>query len=311
MLEDTAVIMCFFNQAEMLRIKAAYEALRGVTQLNGDFNFIFVEMTFSPDAQVFHKITEKWSGKKMQYTCTEAKDENRYLFQKEALLNQAIQTYDYDHYILIDADVRTEDLDCFLKIRRLLEEHPNGFISGYSTAKDTVDDKLTWNSAVKFINERVPAWNPGICVGITKKRWREIGGLNPYQILGGGDSVYMVESLGFDLCPFAEMFRKVPWSRMILRPIPRADVARHVDSHFTHFHHGSWASRLYTEKMWMVQKALDLAEERLQDVIELRDGLLAWKKDCLLRRVLMTSIPWEKIDYQAKIEEMWTEFSRT
>jgi hypothetical protein len=315
MLEDTAVVICFYNQRHQLRLKAAQETFAALAQQHGDFTTFVVELVFPGDYYAFNNISEILYPKNTVYLFIQGEEQNRYLCQKEALYNIALQQINekYKYLVFIDADVAAYDKDWIVKVREKLAAHDDAYVNGYVFAHDTYDNFFCFFSAAYRYHhgdkETMIGWNPGMCVGIGQKRLREVGGWNPWQIVGGGDSIFYYENIGLEVGGWhTRLVHDDAWSAAIYRPdLPKTTHIEYTESVLKHFFHGYMAERKYKIRRHLLQYGLDLLGQTIFDAVEIDDkGLMAFKDpNSLMVDIVKNKDKFEPDTYQEQVKELY------
>ena len=212
------------------------------------------------------------------------------LFQKEALMNyawrKALEHYQYDYFIFVDADVYCTKLDWFRQIRARLHDNPSRAVQGFRIMQDTKDPALKYSSvasAYALDQQTDLELNPGTCWGLHRSVLEMGGGFNAFFIDCAGDSAFVAEYLNSTDFAYDQYLFQFEWYHEIIRNLPYRAELDCVPYDIQHVHHGALKMRNYDG----VRYAIDGFPPVKELVAMNGDGLLRWKnEDCPERQLL-------------------------
>lgn len=277
---DTALVYVTYNLTD-LRLDATLDALQYDIKQTLSVHRVWVELLFNDEQSVAEKIIND-NNLSVQHIIVRGDDKNKSLFQKEALMNIAVKEISpiYRYIIFKDSDVYTKDNDWYMKIRNQLTYNDNMFVQGGSEVsflnktKDNFQlvSKTLWSSYRQGFT--ISNFNPGVCIGITRKLWDEMKGFNPYGVMFYGDTINAME-LFSDSIP--QNYKYLKESKFIGGVIRKLDIEfdfSGTEHNIIHSYHGD------VTRFSVLYKFLTNIDENLNNYIDLgENGLLFWKKD--------------------------------
>ena len=263
---NLAVVSCFYHFAPFERpVANMHRFIRRMEE--------FGVPVFGVEAFIPGK--PKHTADYANWTQIEVCPETQVLWQKEALLNLAekLVPEEYDAVAWIDADVDFDNPSWVKDTEKLLE------------TKDVVQlfDQAVWldrqgkPEMKRFSISKVslsPTWksHPGFALSMRRDVWRRAGGLYPYALSGGGDSVMgvafnknrlwqaLTKHLGTNPQPYEEWRKRLGSVRL-----------GHTPGRCIHAWHGTRKDRDYVGRAERVSKLHIGKDYELTD-----NGLLAW-----------------------------------
>lgn len=191
-----AVITCFYSFAGYKRPVANLH--RFLRQMKRDGVDVFGTEAYLPARQIHTRPYVGWTQMQVDRS-------KQVLWHKEALLNLTEKRIpeEYDAIAWVDADVWFTN--------------PN-WVKDTETALETADvaqmfHEAVWTSELGTMQMKKPsvpreplspAWksHPGFAWAMRRDFWRQIGGLYPFALSGGGDSIMALTFQGDRLWPF-------------------------------------------------------------------------------------------------------------
>jgi hypothetical protein len=290
--EDTHIVLAIWGKNKTI-VNNLITVLDKLKTQTINPHIILVELLFAGEKTSFP------DGIDGQHIIVNGDNENRHLFQKEALWNIGANSIPDDEYcIFADADVWTDDNDWLYKIRIKLGRHENAMVHGFTFTEDTQDPTMNLSSFVRTntIGLNAKGVATGIAYGMSKWYYNAIGGINPFAITSNGDTLFMYEvfknakDTSINRFYGRDIFSH--WGSMV-RSVPTC----HADSVYVtlkHGYHGSNASRKYILKALIVQSF----KRNPMYYVELgSNGLVKWKDvKCVERKMVKNIDKFENID---------------
>ncbi len=304
---DTAIVAAVFGD-DPERIRANTTGIREQLRQDLHADFYLVELLVGDAGS--HYPADLLAS--LQHVPVRGTESCRDLFQKEALLNhgwrEALRRQDYQHFILVDADVYSPEIGWFRRIRDRLRQDPSRAVQGWRTVRDSLDDALQYSSvgAAFVLNQPTDLpLNPGICWGLNRALLEAGDGLNPFCIDCSGDSAFVSEYLNTTATQFDPWLYQWGWFREIERKLPFHAQLDCVAADLVHVHHGYLTDRNYDGFRY----AMD-ALPPLRELIALNgDGLLEWKNPgCAERRILQCR---QAMGSRAAVDDLFARLSYT
>ena len=301
---DTAVVTCLFGRCP-LRLEAALKGLR--EQLKQDLfchHYLVEMLEVGQQSRLPCELLDQFVHLKV--ICGE---DNRGLFQKEALFNlawkEALKRQDYKYFIFSDADIFAHDRSWFRQIRSRLRSKPSSLVHGYRVVEDSLDPEFSFSSlgALYSANFQTDLLiNPGLCWGFHRKMLEQGDGFNPYCIECAGDTALVTEYLNHPGGQYDDSLQRWPWYQEIKRELSFRAHLDAVPVDLVHCYHGPAAERNYHE----VRRALSQTGSLKEKIFLDGNGLLAWRqKDCIPARILQRR---EELKTPEDVERVLSEY---
>lgn len=203
------------------------------------------------------------------------------MWQKEALINVALQECDREYFAWLDHDMIPRSRDWLARGIAALDEHVA--VQLYSSADYLdEDDVVLYNKTCHLHNWRTR----GRLVGFPGGAWiartaflKEIGGLSVANILGGGDQIF--NALGTDQLQFLDQFnpefasRERLWFKKAKAKLAGRTLG-YVNQKMYHLYHGPIEGRQYRTRNDIYRSNRYDPEH---DIRIGANGLLEWSSD--------------------------------
>ena len=282
---DTAIVVAWFGR-NPTRTKATAEAFCNVHDFQTiNAHFIFVELIADGGETNFPEFANR---KHIDHIIIHGNDSNQGLFQKEALYNiGAKHGSNYDYLIFLDSDIYSVQANWLDEIRTLLLLDNNKIIQGFETCVDSVDSEYAfaaWSFAYKNHCQSELYHNPGLCWAMTRAKFYEIGGFNPYAIFGGGDGLFAAEVVGVETGKHFLYVFIYKQFRAITRKLNVVAKIDHTKHNLVHIHHGFLHDRRYDERHCTL---MFFSKPILELVVLDRQNILAWRDPRCIERELL------------------------
>jgi len=168
-------------------------------------DYIWVELLFDDEeTQLSDTIL---NNERLTHVTIRGEEENKDLFQKEALMNIGVThcSETIKNLIFLDADVYCENPEWFNDIRNVLIENkkavfqPASIIEEFEpidSSFEKTNSQKTWNYArTRYDEDRfIFNFNPGMVWCMSRMQYSRINGLNPFSIFFGGDNILAHET---------------------------------------------------------------------------------------------------------------------
>ena len=276
---DTAIIVVYYGDDEK-RKNSTNIFLEKLKIQKLDFCLIFVELLFDKDAQFEDKIKTFKNHKYMKFY---GKDDNKYLWQKECLINIGCKNAkEFKYYILLDSDIYSDNLLWLSSIRNKLHENGMKLVHGFRMSIDTEDHLLStvsYGASLTDFDCDLPI-NPGLCWGISREYFEKINGLNTWFYVGSGDSTFVFETTGY----YSGYLKIDDCFKNYYRYDTQKTIPDCVDIDVVHINHGYFKERAYTTRLYCVNKF----NKAINETVYINDhGLLTWiDNDCKEKSII-------------------------
>lgn len=194
-----AVVCCYFNFAGFARPRANLK--RFLRHMHRDGLDVFgVELTLDGQPPAT-KENPKWRRVKVD-------PRNQLLWQKEAAMNVVAASLppEYTHIAWVDTDVWMSDPNWGNSVLKSLEEYDvvQGFEWARWVGRDGEVEGVKRACAIVGLDSR---WvgHPGFAWAMRRTLWDATGGLYPYALSGGGDTVMTLAMMNLPLWQHAKL----------------------------------------------------------------------------------------------------------
>ncbi len=281
---DTAVIIATFGH-DQLRIAANIYAFRQLQKQSLKVKYVWVEML--SEGERSHLPLD--IRKNVEYIAIRSCPKNERLFQKEALWNLAVKKLKDDIRFLyfFDSDIYCDKINWFAKIREMLDFDENCIVQpGTEVVTLKMDGpaeimraQMTWVGHDEVKPSKQYNFNPGLAVCMTRKLYDAIGGFNPYGVMYGGDTIFLIETCKNSHPYYRHLMNNSSMRHVIRKDILNSNVRitwKGVDNYITHVWHGHESNRTY----WVWEHFLTLINFNAKEMLQVDEqGLLAWKEN--------------------------------
>jgi hypothetical protein len=279
---ETSIVLVHYGSNEK-RISATKRAMNKILYQNIlDVEFIFVEVV--EDKTVFPELNFKsnWN-----HIVIKEKESNKDIFQKEAMMNIGAKQAKGSIIIFIDSDVWTDRYDWLDSISIKIKKNTNKIVHGFSFCQDTKDPNHVFVSAGLNMCKNIESSlyeNPGLVFGVSKQLLEQNDYLNPFHILGGGDSLILHEYLNKCNGSWARwMIDNFPKIKNIIREVPTSGIFDYVNCIINHENHGNINLDYYSMKYYL----LEYFTKEIKELVKIgENGLLEWiDSNCIERQI--------------------------
>jgi hypothetical protein len=259
---EASLIVVSYNMTP-LRKEVMDKFIGRICEQKLDFEIVSVQLLRNGECPALFEFAQK----EMKYTFIREEEENQGLWQKEALINIGIEKCETENILLFDADVYSHDIKWFDKIIERMTDHR--VLQCFSLCyPDSYDNEPIFQSLgmAKSGQFDLPI-NHGLCHAIPRKLLEKNGGLNPYFIYGGGDSLFLREYTEEKL----EWIDDYPHLKEVVRDTIQWDY-NYVDTEVIHISHREGNKDYDTrhDKFAKIKKSI-------HDLVTIEKGLLTWK----------------------------------
>jgi len=279
----TSVVLVYYGSDEK-RISAAKRAMSHLSYQNIlDTEFVFVETVKGKTS--FPEIDNKPNWR---HVVLEEKEENKDIFQKEAMMNKGAKMAKGKIIIFLDADIWTGKNNWLDQISLKVEENNLKLVHGFSFCQDSKNHDSCFVSlglnTLKNIESSFHE-NPGLVIGISKDVLEKNDYINIYSIMGGGDSMLMHEYVSPNYKHCEAWFQAgFPKLKKTLRNLPICCIFDYVDCLIFHENHGDVNFDYYGAR----HHATKYFTKEIQELLVLgENGLLEWvDKNCVEKKII-------------------------
>lgn len=213
----------------------------------------------------------------------EAYEENLIIFQKEAILQQALQSITEDRVACFDGDIYSTDPYWLYKVFYLLTKSDNIMVQPMQWIADDKVGYEQWSFAMQYERPGEKRYHPGYGVAVNRDWFLKAGGFNLYCITGSGDNM-----LWGEYCPDTRKLSpswSYKWISDMLRTNMPTGKMMCPASSIIHVWHGDYAQRAYRGSRYI----FDTFGAPCTFVeIDSRNKLLRWKDpSSVVRRIMM------------------------
>jgi hypothetical protein len=275
---ETSIVLVHYgdNKIRVDVAKRAMKRLKYQNILNSEY--IFVEV--SNGKTQFPEIKNKpnWN-----HILIKEKDSNRDIFQKEAMMNIGAKAAKGSIIIFMDNDIWSENSDWLTRIANKIKENPNKVVHGYSLCRDSKSDRLYISTGLNRCRniENELFENPGLIVGISKDLLIKNNFLNPFFIMGSGDTTILYEYANVDIHLWQASFPRL--KNIMREPLKDTDFdfvncpiihENHGDVNFSYYANRHYATKYFTKEIFELVKIGS-------------NGLVEWiNPNCIERKIV-------------------------
>lgn len=263
---DIAIITCVFG-SDVRRAHAINMFLRKLLHQDANFRLYIADASSVSLCSAFTPWPLGYKTDRMRYKMS---TNNYQLWQKEALLNNAAKKackY-HDKLIFMDCDIYCDNASWISEFAEKI--YDNKVVQGFSFCFDTEDEDLQFQSVTSHYSTDIDSdlpLNPGLCWGMSADFYRAIGGLNPYFIVGGGDSGFVSEVL-----PHIPSVERI---ESLIRPNLPTGVSDYVSQEIFHVYHAPYKDKKYGKR----HETYDSFVPSVSGLVRIGDnGLMEWKQ---------------------------------
>ena len=189
--------------------------------------------------------------------------------------------------IFMDSDVSSESMDWLNRISEKVLGNPLKIVHGYGFCQDSKypEQCFTSNGLVTCSDFQSDIQtNPGLVIGMSKEILKKNDYLNPYNIMGGGDSIVLHEYLSPKYPSCRAWAECRPRIANIIRKLPVCGEFDYVNCFVIHENHGDFSTKNYVTRHY----ATDYFTKEIRDIVKIGDnGLLEWRnKNCFERKLV-------------------------
>lgn len=275
---ETSIVLVHYGDNK-IRVDAAKRAMKRLKYQNIlNSEYIFVEV--SNGKTQFPEIKNKpnWN-----HILIKEKDSNRDIFQKEAMMNIGAKAAKGSIIIFMDNDIWSENSDWLTRIANKIKENPNKVVHGYSLCRDSKSDRLYISTGLNRCRniENELFENPGLIVGISKDLLIKNNFLNPFFIMGSGDTTILYEYANVDIHLWQASFPRL--KNIMREPLKDTDFdfvncpiihENHGDVNFSYYANRHYATKYFTKEIFELVKIGS-------------NGLVEWiNPNCIERKIV-------------------------
>ena len=273
-LEDTAIVLAAWDCVGV-RKEACIRAVNQMRERQqAKCLIVIVELVFPGQASGLSATLGHCDD--VKHIIIQGSEQNKHLFQKEALYNIGVSklSTDIKYLVFLDNDCWMRDRLWSWKLRHILIQDKNALIQGFHKLTDTKEDAVCKLSfAWQYLRgKKNISRGPGLSWAMTRDFYDRMGGWNPWLIPGSGDSCFVLEHLkeyGYSLYPL-----RWPWWNTARRNNQPQGNLHCLVGEAIHENHGPIAERAYE---WS-RRVITWFTEDVEESVELdTNGVLAWR----------------------------------
>ncbi len=282
---DTACIIATFHQNKNRILATKYAFLNWLKQ-SLTVKFVWLELLFDDEESCLPTMISKHPF--VKHIIIHGCKSNKRIFQKEALWNiGARYCKDIDFLYFMDADLFCENKDWFARIHEILSLDPNAIVQpGQSVLTVKPGDPeikrsmQTWTGFYDNVNHDLPSANisfaPCGVVCMTSNMFNSIGCFNPFGIMYGGDTIFLIETNQKSHAYYNYFMYNTAMKNIIRNNLIQNDQIRWrgTDDEIIHVYHGEYTNRAYS--LWgLALTNMYFDFNKFLEVDKL--GLVSWK----------------------------------